>query len=119
MKTNSREILLFYNQESSSDRKTLAYAKSISPHIRSYDFMKSHNTSTAWKTILNQLNIHPKLLLNKAHPDYQNNLRGKEFDHEGWLNVISKNLHLIKYPIAVKGNQVLLIGTPTDIYRLA
>ncbi|MBK8393330.1 MAG: hypothetical protein IPL23_30475 [Saprospiraceae bacterium] len=52
--------------------------------------MKSHNTSTAWKTILNQLNIHPKLLLNKAHPDYQNNLRGKEFDHEGWLNVISK-----------------------------
>lgn len=118
MKTNPREILLFYNQENSSDRKTLAFAKSISPHIRSYDFMKSSNTSTGWQTILNKLDIHPKTLLNKAHPDYQNNLKGKEFDDEGWINIIIRNLHLIKAPIAVKGNQVLFVGTPTDIYKL-
>lgn len=118
MNNNPREILLYYNEENSSDRKTLAMARSISPHIKSYDFKKSANSTTGWQQILNHLNIDPKLLLNKAHPEYQKNLRGRDFGMEDWINILSNNPHLMKAPIAIKGNQVILIGTPTDIYRL-
>ncbi|MCB0649032.1 MAG: hypothetical protein KDC49_20320 [Saprospiraceae bacterium] len=118
MKTNPREILLYYNEDSSSDRKTLAMAQSISRHIKSYDFKRSSNSPTGWQFILNNLNIHPKLLFNKAHPEYQKNIRGKEFGTEDWINILSNNPHLMKAPIAIKGNQVVLVGTPTDIYRL-
>lgn len=118
MKTNPREILIFYNEESSEDRKTLAMAKSISPYIKSYDFKKSNNSTTGWQLILNKLDIHPKLLFNKAHPEYQKNIKGKEFGTEDWINVLSNNLHMMKAPIAIRGSQVLLVGTPTDIYRL-
>ena len=118
MKTNPREILLFYNSESSSDRQTVAHAMSVTRHIKAYDHAKGIRSTTSWQSILNKLALHPKMLLNKAHPDYQKNIRGKEFDDEGWIYVLRNNPHLIKWPIAIKGHHVMLISTPTDIYRI-
>lgn len=118
MKTDPREILLFYNPDSRSDRQTVAFALSITPHIKIYDHSRGAKSTTSWQSILNKLAVHPKMLLNKAHPDYQRNIRGKEFDEEGWLYVLRNNPHLIKSPIAIKGQRVMLIHTPTDIYRL-
>ena len=118
MKTHPREILLYYNPSSSKDKKTLAYANSISKHVRSFSHANNRSTPTAWKVMLKALGLHPKKLFNKALPEYQSKLRGKEFDHEGWLRVLQNNPHLIKSPIAIKGNKVILIETPTDILRL-
>ncbi len=118
MKTNPREILIFYNPASSLDKKTLAYARTVSPHVRFISHDNNPSTSTAWKYMLKSMNLHPKNLLNKAEPEYQSKLRGKEYDHEGWLNILINNPHLIKAPIAIKGNTVMLIENPTDILRL-
>ncbi len=118
MKTHPREILILYNSESSSDRKLLAYAESTGLKIKSYCHSKSPYTSTAWKSILETLDVHPKKLMNKAHPYYQANIRGKEFDDEGWLSVIMRNPQLIKSPIALKGRKAVVCSTPSDIYRL-
>lgn len=118
MKSNSRELLLYYNSESSSDRKTLAYAKSAIPYLKSYNHSKASCTTTNWKMILDALALHPKDLLNKAHPDYKSTIKGREFTNEGWLNVLSRNPQLIKAPIAIKGKNARLCLTPTDIFRL-
>jgi arsenate reductase-like glutaredoxin family protein len=37
MRTNNREILIYYNPESDSDRKMVAHAQGMSPHIRTFD----------------------------------------------------------------------------------
>lgn len=118
MKTHPREILIYYNPESVSDRKTVAYAKSISPYVRTYSHEKANVSSTWWKTILSSLNVEPKGLFNKALPEYQEKLRGKELDEEGWLNVIKKHPHLLRSPIAMRGGKAVLCDSPTDIYRL-
>lgn len=118
MKTNNREILLYYNPESSSDRKTIAHAKGLVPHLRTYAFSKTPSTNTSWQQIVQSLDMHPKDLLNKAHPYYQQHIRGKEFDQEGWISVLQYNPDLIKAPIAVRGRKAVLCTTPTDIYKL-
>lgn len=118
MKTNPREILLYYNPSSSSDRKTVAFAKSMSPHVRTFSHNQANCTSTQWKGIIDKLNITPKGLFNKAHPEYQSNLRGKEFDEEGWLDVIKNNPGLLRSPIAIKGSRAVMCDSPTDILRL-
>ena len=118
MKTNKREILLYYNPESSADRKTVAHAKGLVPHLKTYAFSKSPSTTTSWRQIINSLGLHPKELLNKAHPYYQRNIRGREFDEEGWMTVLQYNPELIKAPIAVRGDKAILCSTPTDIYKL-
>ena len=118
MKTNQREILIYYNPESSSDRQTVAHAKSIVPYIKRYSFKQAPITATIWRQILESLNLHPKEILNKAHPYYQANIRGREFDEEGWIHVLQHNPDIIKAPIAIRGRTAILCLTPTDIYKL-
>lgn len=118
MKTHQREILLYYNPNSTADRKTVAHAKSTGLKIKSFHHDQAPSTTTSWKTIIENLGVHPKELLNKADPYYQSNIRGKEFDDEDWLNVLKNNPSLIKSPIAVSGNKAILCQTPTDIYKL-
>lgn len=118
MKTNPREILLYYNPESSTGKKTLAHARSISPHVKTYAYAKNPSTNTSWQMILSSLEMDPKQLLDKSHPEYQKNIKGKEFDVTGWLDILQRNPHLIKAPIAIKGNEAVLCVNPTDVYKL-
>ncbi len=118
MRTHHREILIYYNPESSNDKKTVAHAQSLAPHVKTYSFDKAPSTGTSWQQIINRLNLRPKDLLNRAHPYYQAHIRGRDFDEEGWLNVIKHNPALIKAPIAIKGNKAVLCTSATDIYKL-
>jgi len=118
MKTNNREILIYYNPASVSDRRMIAHAQGMSSHIRAYSHANSPSTGTSWQMILRSLDVHPKDLLNKAHPYYQENIRGREFDEEDWLTVLANNPDLIKSPIAVRGRRAILCNSPTDIYKL-
>lgn len=118
MKTHNREILIYYNPDSSNDRKTVAHAQGLSTHVRTYSYEKAPSTGTSWQQILKALDLHPKDLMNKAHPYYQANIRGKEFNDQDWLNVIQHNPSLLKAPIAIRGNKAVLCVNATDIYRL-
>jgi arsenate reductase len=64
------------------------------------------------------LGIHPKELLNKAHPYYREHIKGREFDNESWLKVLQYNPDLIKAPIAIRGKKAILCLNSTDIHRL-
>jgi arsenate reductase len=119
MKTHPREILIYYNASSPSDRKTIAHAQSTGQKIRTLEHSKSRSTTTNWKSLLKSLDKHPKELMNKADPYYQANIKGKEFNMHGWLNILQNNPGLIKHPIALKGSQAIICQTPTDIYKLA
>ena len=92
MQTNNREIMLYFDSKSSPHKKTAAYARSM--------------------------NKHPKELLNKALPEYQNHIRGREFTMEGWLKILQYNTHLLKAPIAIRGKKAILCESPTDIFKL-
>ena len=118
MKTHSREILIYYNPESSADRKTVAHARAMVPHIKTYAFNRAPSTETSWQQILKALGLPHKEILNKAHPYYQANIRGREFDAECWIKIIKKNPELLKAPIAIRGSRAILCLTPTDIYKL-
>ncbi len=118
MKTHQKEIMIYYNPNSRSDRQTVAHAKSISRHIKTFAFGQTPSTGTSWQMILHSLNVHPKDILNKAHPYYQEHIRGREFDEASWLKVLQYNPDIIKAPIAVRGSRAVLCSTPTDIYRL-
>lgn len=118
MKTHSREILIYYHPDSSDHRKTVAHAKGLTNHLKTYAFGQTPSTSTSWQTILKSLDVHPKDLLNKAHPFYQQHIRGREFNKTSWLNILAKNSEMIKAPIAIRGNRAILCSNPTDIYKL-
>ncbi len=118
MKTHKREILIYYNPESSSDRKTIAHAQSLVPHIKTFAFGKTPSTSASWQTILKAIDLPPKALFNKAHPYYQAHIKGRDFDKLSWIKILKHNSYLIKAPIAIHGDRAILCTNPTDIYKL-
>lgn len=118
MKTHPHEVMIFYDASSSQAKKTLAYAHTLTNHVKEIEYQKSPLTTTMWKGLLFKLDIEPKELLNKAHPYYQKFIRGRSFDDEGWLNIIRKNTNLIKAPIVIKGNKAILCTNPTQIFSL-
>ena len=119
MKTNQREILIYYNPNSSNDKKTVAHAQGLVPHVRTYSFDQAPSNGTSWRQIMSSLDLHPKELMNKAHPYYQEKIRGCEFNDEDWLNVIRHNSQVLKAPIAIRGNKAILCTSATEIYKLA
>jgi arsenate reductase (glutaredoxin) len=118
MKSHKREIIVYCNPESSSGKMTTAYARSLSHNVVIYSFEEAPPTETGWRGILEMLNMHPKELLDKSQSYYQEAIRGRDFDDEGWLHVIKRNPKLIKFPIAIRGNQAVFCHTPTAILKL-
>ena len=100
MKTHQREILIYYHHNSSDHRRTVAHAKGLTKHLKTFAFGQTPSTNTSWQMILRALDAHPKELLNKAHPFYQRHIRGREFD------------------IAIRGNRAGISTQPPDIYQL-
>ncbi len=56
--------------------------------------------------------------MDKSHPYYQKNIRGRAFNDQDWLNVIMHNPSLLRAPIAIRGNKAVLCSSATDIYKL-
>lgn len=118
MKSHNREIIVYYDPDSNSGKMTAAYARSLSQNVIVYSYDQAPPTITGWRMILNSLAVNPKDLLDKSMEYYQNEIQGRDFDDEGWLNVIKRNPKLIKYPIAIHGKRAVFCQTPTDILKL-
>ncbi len=118
MKTHPSELYFYHSPAQLVDKQTLAYAKSISQFVNAIDLSKERLTATQWNTLLVKLNLRAKDLLNRAHPDYQRFIAGKNWDEESWLNILIKFPNLIKAPIASLRNRAILCTTPTDILKL-
>lgn len=117
MRIHQNEILLYYDPSMSVAKKTLAYAQSITK-VNAVEYHREHFTPTIWRQILGMLKLDPKQLVNKSKPYYQENLRGKNFEIDDWINILTHMPDLIRAPIAIKGNMAIMVDNPTDIYRL-
>jgi arsenate reductase (glutaredoxin) len=118
MKMHPNELFFYYNASHQGDKQARAYARSVSRYVNEINMEKEKITTTGWRTILDKLNLRPKDLLNRAHPDYQNQIAGKSWDDESWLHILVKFPHLIKAPIAIKRDKAILCTNPTDVLKL-
>ncbi|MCW5899841.1 MAG: hypothetical protein KIT10_11290 [Flavobacteriales bacterium] len=122
---NHKELTLVYDSTTTEGRKALAYAYSMAPKVNKQDVSEVKLSTTFIRQVLKQLNLRPKDLLNRAHPYYQENLRGRDLDAEGWLQVLTHNPALLKAPIALQGDKAVvcepasLICTLTEAQRKA
>lgn len=118
IKTHQDEIMIYCDPASATGKKVLAYAKTLTPHVREINYYKNPLTASQMRAMLKQLDLRPKDLMNRAHDYYQEHIQGRDFDSEGWLNILIKNPQLIKAPIAVRGQKVVMCDNYTNILQL-
>jgi len=112
------ELLLFYDSTSVRGKKTLAFAQTVSNHVKSMDYHQIPITGTIWKELLNMLELEPRQLLNKAHPEYQEKIANHTYTGQDWLNILIHNPHLLKAPIAVRNGKAILCNKVKDVLKL-
>lgn len=116
---NAKELTLVYDSNTNEGRKALAYAYSLAPKVNKQDVSLVSLSSTFVRQVVKQLNLRPKDLLNRAHPYYQANIRGRDLDMEGWLHVLANNPTLWKAPVALMGDKAVLCEPASLIYTLS
>ncbi len=116
--TGNAEIQIYYSHSDSKAKKAIAYAKSISNSVQTFDIHRTIGTGTIWKNILSKLDKSPKDLLDKSKPYYQKNIRGRDFEDRDWIYLLMHNPDLVRSPIAIRGNRAIILDNPTDIYKI-
>lgn len=118
MKPETHDFVIFCDPDSDLGKKTLALVKA---HIAKANIqnIKMNEPSATWiGMIVNELGVEPKDLINRAHPYYQEHLRGHDWDEHGWLNILKKSPFLFKCPIVHFHGKSYLIETPTDLFKV-
>jgi arsenate reductase len=118
MRLHPSEMYFYHSSAQPIDKQTKAYAMTLTKFVNEIDVIKEPITATQWDQILRKLELRAKDLLNRAHPDYQNFIAGRDWDDEGWLNILVRHPYLIKSPIAIFRNKAILCRTPSDILKL-
>jgi arsenate reductase len=116
--TSERHITLFYSSNSVRAKQALAYVKAEGLAIQAIDILKTPLTGTQIAELAKRLGLEIKDMVNQEHPAYISKFEPHELSSEDWIKMIKKNPNIMKQPIALRGNQTILVETPTDILKI-
>jgi len=105
---------IYHNPRCGKSRQTLALLeeKGNSPEIIRY--LDTPPTKSELEDILKKLGIPAEKLVRKGEKLFKENFKGKEFDEEGWVNLMVENPKLIERPIVIN-NEKAAIGRPPEL----
>lgn len=116
--TSQRQITIYYHSKSVRAKQALAYAKAEGLPLLDIDILKTPLTGTQIGELSDRLGILIKDLVNQEHPAYKSQFGHLELSSHDWIKMIQHNPEIMKQPIAIRGEQAVLIETPTDILRI-
>jgi arsenate reductase-like glutaredoxin family protein len=117
--TDSKEIRIYYNPENSSHEKTLAHAKGSGKSVSSFSYSNAPTAYNVWMTIFEGLTEDDKeFFFDRDDVRYEKLIANKDYSYEDWRKICLNNTDLIKYPVAISGEKVILVRRPTEIFRL-
>lgn len=112
------ELTFLYDSNNTRDLKTLAFASSISNKINKQDLRSGDVSATLFRMMIDRLGGEVKTVINKSVPFYQSDLRDSELSSRMWLSILKQKPELLKAPIAMCKDRIIVCNTPTDIYKL-
>lgn len=116
--TSNRQITIYYNPESTIAEKTLAFARAEGLAILEIDILKTPLTGTQLAELSSRLNMEIKDLVDQEHDSYKLKFEAHDFSTDDWIKMIRSNPEILKQPIALRGDDTVLVLTPTDILKL-
>jgi arsenate reductase len=118
MHYDKNDLILLYNGDNAKDRKTLAYAHTITSRINRQEVNSVRISETLFSLMMKELNIDAKNIVNKADPYYQANYRGRDLSSNDWHSVLTKRPSLLRSPVAMYHGRAVICNTPTDILKV-
>lgn len=118
MHLDHNEITLLYNSNHPRDKQVIPYAMTICSKINKQDVSSMDISATMFELMVDKLGCDAKELINKADPEYQAKHRGHEYKPKMWFKAIKNNPNLLKAPIAMYKNKIVVCRNPSDVLKL-
>ncbi len=115
---SKNQITFIYLSDSIRAKKALAYSRSAGIPIRDIDISKTILTGTQIAEIASNLGLRISELINQNHPTYVEKHAHLDLVENDWIKMIQHEPEIMKQPIAMRGEECVLIESPTDILRL-
>ena len=109
---------IYHNPRCSKSRETLKMIQEKQPGVEIVDYLKNPPSTAEIKNLLQKLNMKAEELLRKNEDIYKKQFKGKNFNEEEWIQIMSENPKLIERPIVVKGNKAVLGRPPENVESL-
>ena len=94
-------IKIFHNPRCSKSRAGLDYLKTKTANFEIIDYLKTGLTKETLQQITQRLNVKPVELVRTQEDYFKQQLKGKIFSDEEWIQIIIENPKLLKRPIIV------------------
>jgi len=94
-------IQIYHNPKCQKSRKGLEYLKTKSDNIEVIDYLKTGITAETIRQILQRINVKPLEMVRTQEDYFKQQLKGKHFSDEEWIQIIVENPKLLKRPIIV------------------
>lgn len=116
---SNNQINLYYHPEHRLAKKCIAIASANKAKILAIDISKTRVSQTDWSEMARILNTSVVDLVNLNH-DVITSKFGKtpDVDEFSALKIIQNNPEVIKSPIALRKNKVVVADNPRDILKL-
>jgi arsenate reductase len=115
---NQRQITFYYNPDSSVAKKALGYLQEAEVPVLTINLLDKPLTGSQWLEIADGLGMEISELVLKDHPVFTKQYLDADLSVEDWLKIIRKHPEIVDQPIAVRGEKILLVRTPTEILQL-
>lgn len=109
---------IYHNPRCSKSRETLELIRSHGVEPEIVEYLKHIPTTAELKDILMKLNLKAEEIVRKSEPYFKENLKGKSFGEEEWIQIMIENPKLIERPIVVKNNKAVLGRPPGSVEEL-
>lgn len=109
---------IYHNPRCTKSRQTLQLIKDNGTDVEVVEYLKNIPTKEELERLLTLLNMEPEALVRKGEAVYKEQLKGRTFSKEEWIQILIENPKLIERPIVVKGNKAIIGRPPENVLAL-
>lgn len=94
-------LQIYHNPKCRKSRAGLDYLKTKGLDLEIIEYLKTGLTKEMLQQILQRLNVKPVELVRTQEDYFKQQLKGKNFSDEEWIQIIIENPKLLKRPIII------------------
>jgi len=113
-----KEITLIYNSEEHIGKQILALAQIENISIHDIDLQNMKLTPTHWAELAVRIGIKVSELVNTEDASFLQKFgKTDQFSDDDWLKLLVNNPSILRAPIVMKGDKIVMMNNPQDMLR--
>lgn len=117
-KRHQNMMKIYHNPRCSKSREGLKYLEERGYEIEIIDYMKNGITAREIKDFLSKSGLKVSDIIRTNEEIYKEQLKGKEFSDDEWIQILAENPKLIQRPLVIKGTHAVLARPAEEIMKL-